>query len=131
MKIEYGGKLLAIVFRKTEWKDGLTFLTEDGDYIQVGLWQYNKGQTLKAHKHIENIRQIDKTQEAVYVVAGKVLVYIYDSEDIIASVVLSKNDLCILLDGGHGYEILSNGTQVLEIKNGPFNGVEKDKQLYG
>ena len=32
-----------------------------------------------------------------------------------------------LLRHGHGYEILENDTRVLEIKNGPYPGAERDR----
>ena len=34
----------------------------------------------------------------------------------------------ICLEGGHGYEILEDNTRVLEIKNGPYPGPEKDRR---
>jgi hypothetical protein len=33
-----------------------------------------------------------------------------------------------LLRGGHGYEILEDGTQVLEVKNGPYLGPDVDRR---
>ena len=40
----------------------------------------------------------------------------------------SEGDILILLTGGHGYEILTEGTQVLEVKNGPYVGAEADRR---
>ena len=34
----------------------------------------------------------------------------------------------MLLRGGHGYEILEDGTQVLEVKNGPYLGPDVDRR---
>ena len=54
---------------------------------------------------------------------------IYSEEDaFVDSVELSCGDILILFFGGHGYEILENGTQVLEVKNGPYVGAEKDRK---
>jgi hypothetical protein len=36
----------------------------------------------------------------------------------------------VMLKGGHGYDILENNTQVLEVKNGPFTSVEKDRERF-
>ena len=33
-----------------------------------------------------------------------------------------------MLRGAHGYDILENGTQVLEVKNGPYVGAELDRK---
>ena len=40
----------------------------------------------------------------------------------------SEGDVVILLRGGHGYDIIEDGTQVLEIKNGPYLGAEVDRR---
>jgi len=42
------------------------------------------------------------------------------------SIFVGEGDIIILLRGAHGYEILEDGTQVLEIKNGPYL---KDKDI--
>ena len=39
-----------------------------------------------------------------------------------------EGDVVILLRGGHGYDIIEDGTQVLEIKNGPYLGAEVDRR---
>ncbi|GIR20687.1 hypothetical protein CM15mP35_09480 [bacterium] len=31
--------------------EGLTFLTDDENFIQVGLWRYQKGKVLQTHYH--------------------------------------------------------------------------------
>jgi hypothetical protein len=41
---------------------------------------------------------------------------------------LERGDTIILLNGGHGYEILSDNTKVLEVKNGPYVGADKDRE---
>lgn len=43
------------------------------------------------------------------------------------SFILYTGDLAVFAYGGHGYEILEDNTQIIESKNGPFTGVEKDK----
>jgi len=40
----------------------------------------------------------------------------------------SDLETLILLKGGHGYEILEDGTRVLEVKNGPYPGAEVDRR---
>ena len=32
-------------------EEGLTFLTDDNNFIQVGLWKYQKGKVLQTHYH--------------------------------------------------------------------------------
>ena len=67
----------------------------------------------------------------VYVKKGKMRVLIYDSENSFSGdFILNEGDLAVMLDGGHGYEILENDTQIIESKNGPFLGVENDKTRF-
>ncbi len=124
------GKTMAIVFRDSEWVDGLSFITEDSDFLQVGMWNYNEGKQLKAHTHKVFERKSYRTQEATYVRSGKLGVDLYDeNKTLVEQFVLNEGDVAVFLAGGHGYRILSDGTRVIEFKNGPFLGVEADKEL--
>jgi hypothetical protein len=121
---------LAIIIRDADWEEGLNFASAEEDYQQVGFWNYNKGQKLQAHLHLIAPRQVLKTQEIIFVKQGKMRADIYsEKEKFLQSIELKAGDTCIFLNGGHGYEILENNTKVLEIKNGPYLGKEKDKKL--
>jgi len=113
----------------TAWAEGLRFFSQDGDFIQVGVWGYGAGKELKAHIHNEVSREVLWTQEVLFVRSGKLRARIYNSEeDLIEQLEVSTGDIIILLRGGHGYDILEDGTQVLEIKNGPYIGVDLDRR---
>ena len=43
---------------------------------------------------------------------------------------LHAGELAVFAYGGHGYEILENGTQVIESTNGPFIDVNTDKTKF-
>jgi hypothetical protein len=43
---------------------------------------------------------------------------------------LHAGELAVFAYGGHGYEILEDGTQVIESKNGPFIDVDTDKTKF-
>ena len=123
---------LAIIIRSGNFKEGLNFFSQDEDFIQVGTWNYDKGKVLNAHNHLIADRSVNRTQEVVIIRSGKLKADFYNEEDkLIKSEVLNGGDIIICLAGGHGYEILENKTQVLEVKNGPYLGVEKDKRLIG
>lgn len=123
-----GGKL-AVYFPSSSWGKGLTFLTEDKDFIQVGIWGYDKGIRLQPHIHNEAKREFLRTQEVIFVKSGKVAAYIFDEAgDFVERIELSSGDILILLKGGHGYEILEDDTYVLEVKNGPYPGAEVDRR---
>lgn len=113
------------------WKDGLNFFSQDEDFIQVGVWGYGAGKELKAHIHNEVKREVLWTQEVLFVRTGKLRANIFDtSETKVAELEINAGDVIILLRGGHGYDILEDGTQVLEIKNGPYVGSELDRRRF-
>ena len=45
-----------------------------------------------------------------------------------ADLEVNVGDVIILLRGGHGYDILDDDTEVLEIKNGPYVGSDLDRR---
>ena len=112
-------------------KDGLNFFSYENDYLQIGGWRYSNGKVLQEHNHNQVKRSIDRTQEFIFVVSGSVEARIYDEEDnLLKKFVLKKNDGLILFAGGHGYTILSDDTLVLELKNGPYPGPDKDRRRF-
>ncbi len=127
-KITHKGKLYAIYFNVSEAEDGLSFISEDGDFIQVGIWKYQPKKTLPAHFHKEYIREATRSCESVYVVKGKIKCNLYTkSGNFIESFILNNNDMAIQLYGVHEYEILEEAL-VIENKNGPYFGPEIDRK---
>jgi hypothetical protein len=111
------------------WKDGLTFFSADQEFIQAGSWVYPAGKELKAHIHNEVPREVLWTQEVIFVKKGKIRANIFNtSEEKVAEIEVNTGDIIILLRGGHGYDILEDGTQVLEVKNGPYVGPDRDRR---
>lgn len=111
------------------WNGGLSFFSPDGDFQQVGTWGYDAGKVLLAHAHNEVARTVTLTQEVLYVRRGRLRATIHDSYDrTVAELEADAGDILVLLAGGHGYEILEDGTQVLEIKNGPYVGPDFDRR---
>lgn len=111
------------------WQDGLNFFSQDNDFIQVGIWGYSAGRELKPHIHNEVKREVLWTQEVLFVRKGKIRANIFDTaENKISEIEVNTGDVIILLRGGHGYEILEEGTQVMEVKNGPYVGPELDRK---
>lgn len=129
-EVKEGDSVLARYIPATEaWRDGLNFFSPDEDYVQVGSWCYEEGKQLLAHQHNRVERTVPWTQEVLYIRQGRVRVKIYNSQsELVDQWDAVSGDIVILLRGGHGYEILENGTQVLEVKNGPYVGAEKDRR---
>lgn len=113
------------------WSEGLRFFSSDDDFIQVGTWGYSAGTQLKAHIHNEVERKVFWTQEVLYVRKGAIRAAVYNtSETKVAELRIGAGDVVILLRGGHGYEILEDGTEVLEVKNGPYVGADRDRRRF-
>lgn len=128
-KILQNKKILAIIARASEWPEGLSFITKENDYLQAGFWNYKKGQILPAHIHLDFPKHSSKTQELVFVRKGRLKISIFsEKEKFLQAVELGAGDTAVLFFGGHGYEILEDGTQVLEVKNGPYLGSKKDRK---
>lgn len=128
-KIMDGDLLLAIIIRDADWEEGSNFASSDDDYQQVGTWGYNRGKKLGPHIHLIEPRKVSRTHEVIFVKDGRIRADIYtEKEEFLKSVELEKGDTIIVLNGGHGYEILEDNTRVLEVKNGPYVGVDRDRK---
>jgi len=128
-KITDNGQVLAIIIRDAVWEKGLHFFSAEEDFQQVGIWGYDKGHKLAPHIHLDAPRMVARTQEVIFIKNGRLRADIYnENKKYLTSVELNKGDTAILLCGGHGYEILEDNTKVLEIKNGPYPGAEKDRE---
>jgi hypothetical protein len=123
------GNILARHVTAEEWaKGGLQFFSDDAHFMQVGMWGYDSGKRLLAHTHNVVPRKVDRTHETLYVRKGAVEARIFSEErEPVVTLVVREGDLLTLMWGGHGYTILEDGTQVLEIKNGPYVGAELDR----
>jgi hypothetical protein len=129
-EIKVGNETVAIFHKINEWKEGLDFLTPNETFIQAGTWWYHRGKDLRPHLHIVNERVVERTQETIVVLSGKVRVDLYDkNKKIFHAEELVTGDVGIILTIGHGYHIMEDDTRVLEVKNGPFISVEKDKEF--
>lgn len=126
---EKSGQILARHVSTEEWdKGGVQFHSGDDEYLQVGTWGYDTGKRLLAHTHHNVTREITRTHETLYVRKGRIEARIYnEARELVETLEAGEGDLLTLMWGGHGYTILQDGTQVLEIKNGPYVGAERDR----
>jgi hypothetical protein len=123
------GELIALVVRREFEKEGVNFVTKPESPLQLGISSYKNGEEIKAHFHIEREIKINKNQEVVHIKSGKTRVDLYDSKrDKIKSVELSAGDTIFFVDGGHGFEMIED-TKILEVKQGPYFGKDKDKRM--
>ena len=110
------------------WVNGLNFFSQDSEFIQVGTWEYSSGKELLAHSHNKVEKKTYWTQEVLYIKKGKIRADIFNTcNEKVADFIGEEGDVLILLSGGHGYQILEEGSQVLEVKNGPYLGADVDR----
>lgn len=128
------GELLAVLYsttaRSTEdsprWQ-----ITEHVQLLQVAEIVNNGTGTMafEPHWHLPQLRTTVGTAEMWIVRKGRVKVTVYDTENRRVDVLfLDDGDLFVSLAGGHGYE-MEPGAEVIEVKNGPYNGRQADKQV--
>lgn len=129
VEIIKNGILYALLCTGKGFNQGLDFLTKDKDFLQAATWNYRKGRQLGPHSHLLCERQVNLTQEFIYVKEGSLAATFYDKNDrIISKHILRAGDFALFFAGGHGYLILEDDTEVIEIKNGPYAGPEKDRK---
>ncbi len=127
----FENEVLARHITAQDWKEGLGFFSNDQEYIQVGTWFYPKDKQLAKHIHHVVERVVDRTQEVVVVMEGSLKASIYTLDEVwVEDVVVKTGEVLILLNCGHGYEILEDDTRVFEIKNGPYLGAEVDRRRF-
>ena len=126
-------KLLSIVFRREDAEKesvGGKDITPESCYLQVRFLKTDLNKVFKAHKHLPQKRITELTQESLIVLQGSVEISIYDLDDsFLDKFILNPGDCVITLDGGHSIKILKENTFLYEHKNGPYNGLEKDKEF--
>lgn len=124
-----GAELLAIVVSSRFHTPGLSFFTEPTEGLQAGHLCYPKGKVIDAHIHQDVARTIRRTQEALFVKAGRLRVDLYTSgKELVCKRELVAGDSIILLSGGHGFEVLED-LSCGYVKLGPYMG-EQDKARF-
>lgn len=127
--------LICIIFNSEDMLDQETSgldLTPEEDFIQVRSLKASAGKIFKAHKHIPQLRLTNLTQESLIIMQGSIKTKIYDLDDVVIDTfILRSGDCLVALRGGHSFKILEDNTFFYELKNGPYNGLEKDKIFIG
>jgi cupin fold WbuC family metalloprotein len=124
-----GSTIIAIIVRASLPKQGMNFVSKNEDSLQLGVNHYKAGAVIKAHYHIHQERNIKDTAEMLHIDYGHCDLDLYDNNSVkIKSTTLSTGDTVIFLEGGHGL-VVNADTRIVEIKQGPYNGPDKDKKL--
>jgi len=126
-KIIFESTLYAIILRDNFDKDGITFFTENDLSQQLAFMKHPKGKIIQPHIHVPVKRIINSTQEVLHIKKGKLKVNFFNIQKKFMGVqILEKGDTILLINGGHGFEVLEQ-IEMLEIKQGPY--VEENDKI--
>ena len=121
------GRLLSVIYFPGILENRLD-LIENQHEIQASIMHLPAGTEVKAHKHLDQARETNRTQEVWIVQDGKAKISIFDIDDrLICHQEVTSGCLVILLDGGHGIDTVTSNLVLVEIKNGPYRGSHADK----
>ncbi len=124
------GRIYAIIVRNNFCSaDKYNFLTPIEYPLQLGANFYSAGEEIKKHYHPDKEVSIRSVQEFIVVNRGRLRVLFFDdNQEFSRDAVLEQGDMIFLASGGHGFEVLED-TTIVEIKQGPYAGVD-DKVLF-
>ena len=122
-------KLLAIIIDNKFKDEGIKFFTPDEFSQQLGYMSHPKGYVISPHVHNHIPREVQFTNEVLFIRSGKVRVDFYDdNQNYLQSSILNQGDVILLASGGHGFEILEPA-EIIEVKQGPYIG-DQDKTRF-
>jgi len=128
--LDSANNCLALIIRNAYSTDKTEFFSDPNDSLQLGLIRYDQGGVIPPHTHNEVNRSVKFTQEVLFIKKGKLRVDIFDkNKQHVASSILNQYDVLFLVSGGHGFTMLED-CEILEVKQGPYLGVEKDKTRF-
>jgi mannose-6-phosphate isomerase-like protein (cupin superfamily) len=128
-QITYNGHLLALIVSRNYQESGIHFFTPNDLSQQLAYMSHPVGKIIPPHVHNPVAREVQYTQEALFIRKGKLRVDFYsDQQDYIDSRILESGDVILLITGGHGFEVLE-ALEMIEVKQGPYVG-EQDKTRF-
>ena len=128
-KIEINKVLYAIIIRSNYKGDGIEFFTPEDFSQQLAYMRRPKGYRIQPHIHKKINKQINFTQEVLFIKSGKLKVDFFDEKKkYLQSNILEKGDIILLSKGGHGFEIIEE-SEIIEVKQGPYDK-ELDKERF-
>jgi len=128
-RIYWGETCLAYIIRTSFLPDKTTFLTPPDYKQQVGYIVYPAGGEIQRHIHRSLERHVVGTSEVLVVKKGRCEIEIYNDErELVATRELREGDIMLMVGGGHGFRMLED-TVFLEIKQGPYIGVDEKERF--
>ncbi|MBA3015890.1 MAG: hypothetical protein KKD63_02025 [Proteobacteria bacterium] len=130
-QITHEGQLLAMIIPHTYTQPGVNFFTPNTFSQQLAYMNHPEGHTIAAHSHNPLPRKVTLTQEVLILRKGRLRVDFYDTaQTYLKSVVLEAGDIILLAAGGHGFQVLEE-VEMIEVKQGPFSGIDDKRRFPG
>ena len=127
--IVYNNKLIAIILSNKFTAEGVIFFTPGDFSQQLAYIHHPVGRLIEPHVHNQVKREVQYTQEVLFIKKGKVRVDLYDEQEkYIKSRILEQGDVLFLASGGHGFEVIEE-VVMIEVKQGPYAG-DTDKKRF-
>jgi mannose-6-phosphate isomerase-like protein (cupin superfamily) len=128
-RIEHEGRPLAYIIRASFMPDRTTFVTPSDFKQQVGFIVYSAGGEIARHTHRALERHLVGTSEVLIVRKGRAEIDIYDDDRrLVTTRELRVGDIMLMVGGGHGFRLLED-TVFLEVKQGPYTGVDEKERF--
>ncbi|MCR9140732.1 MAG: hypothetical protein NXI24_00560 [bacterium] len=128
-KVFHGEQMLALILKAEYDEPGIQFFTPDEFSQQLAHMKHPSGKIIQPHVHNPVPREVQFTQEVLFIKKGKLRVDFYDDDqNYLESYILSDGDTILLATGGHGFEVLED-LEMIEVKQGPYAG-EADKTRF-
>lgn len=119
-QVRADGEVLAIIVRHDFNEPGVHFFTPGEFSQQLGYMQHPAGKLIQPHVHSPVPREVEYTQEVLFIRKGKLRVDFYDRERrYLESRILVAGDVILLASAGHGFEVVED-VEMFEVKQGPY-----------
>jgi mannose-6-phosphate isomerase-like protein (cupin superfamily) len=124
-----GNQLLALIISQKFDQPGTHFFTSSELSQQLAYMRHPVGKVIQPHIHKPVPREVQYTQEVLFIKKGKLRVDLYDNhQHYIASRILEAGDTILLATGGHGFEVIEE-IEMIEVKQGPYVG-DRDRTTF-
>lgn len=129
--IEHSGRLLSIIVPHDHNQSGITFFTPNELSQQLAYMHHPAGKIIEPHIHTPAAREVFLTQETLFIKRGKLRVDFFDDQqNYLKSRILQAGDVILLVQGGHGFEVLEE-LEMFEVKQGPYKGADDKTRFTG
>jgi uncharacterized protein with PhoU and TrkA domain len=127
--ISWADQRLAYIIRAELSPQHTTFLTPPEFKQQVGFVVYPRGGEIQRHVHRQIERRLTGTSEVLVIRSGRCEIDIYnDQRELVATRELRAGDVMLMVGGGHGFRMLED-TVFLEVKQGPYTGLDEKERF--